>query len=276
MSSLRNAARLVGAKPYLLAGAFALTMTACMSGQDAASAPAVQAPDAPAFNDKALLAEGLAHAATGQPLPLADREAPALPPLAKAAAGSPVNISFSDPAALALIPSNNSTFIYWPGYIQSFGASTWLYVWMSKGPGTAFIPYNDPGGNHFHIAWDGICLRTDGTMGVTGAGGACNALPANQPRYQGAMFGYDWLAAYAQTSGKGRVPFNLTKIRVKGAYPISLWFKTSAGGWFFWNSLAPGYWSLPGATNITEFHIASTSRKAAEQYSLDDIEVSTF
>jgi len=197
--------------------------------------------------------------------------------LATAAAGAvtpveaePVNVTFSDPNALRLQPDADSTFIVWPGYIQNISNSSWAYVWMSAGPGTNFIPHTASA--HYHIVWDNLCLNTQTGKNGVKIGSTCSTpIPANTNRYHAAMFGSDWLATYVQASGRGRINFDLLKIRVKGTVPISLWFKDANNGWWHWNSLGPGYWNLPGATNIKEFHIAATSRNANDKYMVDDI-----
>jgi hypothetical protein len=182
-----------------------------------------------------------------------------------------VNITFSDPDALRLQPDADSTFIVWPGYIQNISNSSWAYVWMSKGPGTNFIPHTDNSA-HYHIVWDNFCFNPQTGKNGIKVGAVCQTpVPAGTPRYHASMFGYDWLATYVQASGRGRINFDLLKIRVKGTVPISLWFKDASDRWWFWNSLAPGYWNLPGATNIKEFHIAATSRNANDKYMVDDI-----
>jgi hypothetical protein len=181
-----------------------------------------------------------------------------------------VNIAFSDPAALRLQPDADSTFIVWPGYIQNISNSSFAYVWMSKGPGTNFIPHTDRSA-HYHIAWDDICLNTQAGKNGVQIGATCvTPVPANTNRYHTAMFGNDWLATYAQASGRGRINFDLLQIRVRGTVPISLWFKDANDSWWFWDSLPPGFWNL-GAMNIKEFHIAATSRDPNDKYSVDDI-----
>jgi hypothetical protein len=233
--------------------------------------------EGPAFDEAELLRSGLAKEAPEQPIFMGDAgtdQGSGLP-LGKAAAGPSVGINFQDPNALALIPNANSTFVYSPGYIQSIQNSSWLYVWMSKGgPGTALIPHGTS--SHFHIDWDNLCFTPQSAGGILVNNVCTTPLPANLNRYHSAMYGNEWLSAYSKKSGvAGLVNFNLTGIRVKGTVPISLWYKTANNSWFFWNSLAPGNWTLPGATNIKEFQIAATSRNAADSYSVDDIMVST-
>ncbi len=256
-------------------------LAACMTQEDGTSVERTTESrlesENPAFNPEELLRQGLAKEAPDAPIFLgnnASEEADASS-LAKTAAGPSVNITFQDPNALALIPNVNSTFVLWPGYIQSIKNSSFLYVWMSTGgPGTGLIPYGT--GSHYHISWDNFCVNSQGVSGVKVNNVCTTPLPSNLNRYHIAMFGNEWLSAYSKKSGvAGTVNFNLTGIRVKGTVPISLWFKTSNNQWRYWNSLSPGRWTLPGATNIKEFQIAATSRKSSDKYSVDDIVVST-
>ncbi|GEM_PF-2643355 len=168
-------------------------------------------------------------------------------------AGPTTYIHFGDEDACIYVPSIcSSTFVTWPGYIQSTGYGEWGYAWMSNGPGTNFISYGT--GDHYHIS--GF------------------AFPEVEPNHKHtAMFGDDWFAFYMQRSGRGRINFDLTEIKVKGDVPITLYFKAADGSWWYWPSIGPGWWSLPGARNIQELHIRAASRNPGDKYSIDDIQV---
>ena len=145
-----------------------------------------------------------------------------------------------------------NTFVTWPGYIQNTAYGEWGYAWMSQGPGSSFISNGTR--DHYHI------------IGLS--------MPDIEPNPKHtAMFGDDWLAYYMQRSGHGRINFDLTEIKVKGTVPITLYFKTASGGWMYWPSIGPGWWHLPGATNIQEFHIRAASALPEDKYSIDDIQV---
>lgn len=167
--------------------------------------------------------------------------------------GSTTYINFQDKQACTWNPNIcNNTFVTWPGYIQNTGYNEWGYAWMSNGPGTNFISYGT--GDHYHI------------VGLS--------MPDVQPNpAHTAMFGDDWFAFYMQRNGTGRINFDLTQIKVNGDVPITLWFKAANGSWWYWPSLGPGRWNLPGAANIQEFHIRAASRNPSDKYSIDDIRV---
>jgi hypothetical protein len=167
--------------------------------------------------------------------------------------GSTVLIHFGDRNACTWNPNIcNNTFVVWPGYIQNTGYNEWGYAWMSRGPGAGFIPYGT--GDHFHI------------MGFL--------FPDLEPNpCHTAMFGNDWFAFYMQKNGVGRINFDLTQIKVKGTVPITLWFKAANDTWWYWPSVGPGWWNLPGAGNIKEFHIRAASGLTNDKYSIDDIQV---
>ena len=167
--------------------------------------------------------------------------------------GSATYINFQDEQACTWNPDIcENTFVTWPGYIQNTGYREWGYAWMSNGPGTNFISYGTS--SHYHI------------MGL--AMPEVEANPAHT-----AMFGSDWFAFYMQRSGSGRINFDLTQIKVNGNVPITLWFKAANGSWWYWRSLGPGRWNLPGATNIQEFHVRAASGASGDNYSIDDIRV---
>ena len=167
--------------------------------------------------------------------------------------GSTTYIDFEDETA-CMWNSNicSNTFVTWPGYIQNTGYREWGYAWMSNGPGSNFISYGT--GDHFHI------------IGLS--------MPDVEPNPKHtAMFGSDWFAFYMQKNGTGRINFDLTEIKVKGTVPITLYFKTASGSWMYWPSIGPGWWYLPGARNIQEFHIRAASGRSADKYSIDDIQI---
>lgn len=171
----------------------------------------------------------------------------------KRESGATTYIHFGDEAACTWNPNIcSNTFVTWPGYIQNTGYNEWGYAWMSNGPGTGFISYGT--GSHYHI------------MGFL--------MPDLEPNPKHtAMFGTDWFAFYMQRSGTGRINFDLTQIKVNGTVPITLWFKAANGSWWYWPSLGPGRWNLPGAANIQEFHIRAASGSSTAKYSIDDIQV---
>lgn len=145
---------------------------------------------------------------------------------------------------------------WWPGYIQNAGGDTWLYAWQSLGPwtnpiGNQPLSENNP---HFHII------------------GLQNPVAEPNPIHT-AMRG-DWWSWFGVKRGNARVNFDLTKIRVLGNVPVRIWFKTAAGQGLQWTSLAPGYWNLPGATNIQEVHIRAASGNRADIFKIDDLEIS--
>ena len=168
------------------------------------------------------------------------------------AIGTAAYLHFSDPDSCIWNPNIcNNSFTLWPGYIQNFGGSTWGYVWMSYGPGGELIPNGT--GKHYHIV------------------GMFNSSIEPNPKHS-AMFGNEWLAVVMKNNG-GLTNFDLTEIKVKNDTPIQLWFKDAENKWWWWQSIGPGWWSLPGATNIQEVHITSASRNSSDQYSVDDIRV---
>lgn len=171
----------------------------------------------------------------------------------KRESGATTYIHFGDETACTWNPNIcSNTFVTWPGYIQNTGYNEWGYAWMSNGPGTNFISYGT--GSHYHI------------MGFL--------MPEVEPNPKhSAMFGSDWFAFYMQRNGTGRINFNLTQINVSGTVPITLWFKAANGSWWYWPSLGPGRWNLPGAANIQEFHIRAASGLSTDNYSIDDIQV---
>lgn len=167
--------------------------------------------------------------------------------------GSTAYIHFNDENSCLWNPGIcANTFVVWPGYIQNTGNRAWGYAWMSNGPGTNFI--SNGTGSHYHIA------------------GLSSPDIEPNPKHT-AMLGTDWFAFYMQKSGNGRINFDLTEIKVKGTVPITLYFKTAGGSWMYWPSIGPGWWYLPGATSIQEFHIRATSGTSSDKYSIDDIQV---
>jgi hypothetical protein len=165
--------------------------------------------------------------------------------------GDQAYIHFGDKMACQVNPQIcTNSFVAWPGYLQNTGLGEWGYAWMSSGPGTSFIA--PAVGAHYHIH------------------GLADPVAEPNPRAT-AMFGYDWFAFYMKKNN-ARVNFNLTQITV-GNIPITLWFKTSNGGWLRWLSLGPGRWNLPGATNIQELHIRAASGLKDDKYNFDDIRV---
>lgn len=163
--------------------------------------------------------------------------------------GDEAYIHFGDKKACEVNPQIcTNSFVAWPGYLQETG-NGWGYAWMSAGPRTAFLTPEAMA--HYHI--NGL------------------ADPVAEPNpCATAMFGYDWFAFYMKRNN-ARVNFNLTKIRVRGSVPITLWFKAATGKWYRWSSLKPGRWNLPGATNIQELHIRAASGLENDKYSIDDI-----
>lgn len=161
-------------------------------------------------------------------------------------------IHFGDRNSCIYNPSIcNSTFVTWPGYIQNTGYGEWGYAWRSYGPGAGFIPHGT--GAHFHI------------IGFL--------FPKDEPNHKASShYGSEWFAYYMQRSGVGRINFDLTEIKVKSG-TITLWFKAANGSWWYWRSIGPGWWSLPGALNIREFHVRASTGLSTDNYSIDDIVV---
>jgi len=155
-----------------------------------------------------------------------------------------------------------NTFVVWPGYIQSTGYNEWGYVWMSNGPGTGPLPYIAPktptpseSSYHYHI------------------GGLLH--PATEPNPKASsMSGRDWLWVSLKRNSV-RVNFDLTEIKVLGTTSIRLWYKDAYGNGYEWSNLPPGWWYLPGATNIQEAHISSASGLSGDLFQVDDIQVTS-
>ena len=172
--------------------------------------------------------------------------------LHSSATDSDTYLHFSDPDSCIWNPYIcSSSFVAWPGYIQNLGGSTWGYVWMSHGPGGNLIPHGTT--KHYHIV------------------GMFDPSVEPNPKHS-AMFGNEWLAVVMKRDG-ALTNFDLTEIKVKEHVPIQLWFKDHANRWWYWRSIAQGWWALPGALNIQEVHITSASRRSADRYSVDDIKV---
>ena len=186
-------------------------------------------------------------------LNVAHEVSPAVGEASARLSGATTMVHFGDETACTWNPNIcDNTFVTWPGYIQNTGYNEWGYAWMSNGPRTNFISYGT--GSHYHIA--GFLF------------------PDTEPNPKHtAMFGSDWFAFYMQRSGTGRINFDLTQIKVNGTVPITLWFKAANGSWWYWPSIGPGRWNLPGAANIQEFHVRAASGASGDKYSIDDIRV---
>lgn len=215
----------------------------------------------------ALLASGEVQEMTQFPTKVRDDE-----PIQDIEKGGAVNISFDKASSLSKIPDVNTTFVTSPGYQAHLGHGIWMPIWLSKGPIGA-----GPLGNHYHIVWDEMCSEYDDNDIIYGQQTGSKCVPVeeipNLNRYHVAMFGNEWLKGRAGKVGGFTYNIDLTRIRVKGSVPITLMFKNANGNWFMWHSINPGYWNLPGALNIQEFHIRATSNDPFDSYSIDDIRV---
>ena len=225
---------------------------------------------AEAFNPELLLEQGRLNEMKMPPTPIL-REEEKLEGRAYS-----TNINFGDPLSLSQIPNVNSTFVFYPGYVALLDGGAFMQVWLSNGPGTNMIGHNPPG-KHYHISWDGFCIDFEGNETIYGLETENGCIPVDKVvdinRYHHSMFGNEWLAALSRKVGEGRKNFDLTRIRVRGSVPITLFFKDNNDNWWFWNSINPGYWHLPGADNIKEFHLRAASGDPGDNYSVDDIRI---
>jgi hypothetical protein len=174
-------------------------------------------------------------------------------------AGAATYLHFGDRTACQWNPTIcSSSMVFWPGYIQSTGANEWGYVWMSNGPWTAGIGFNEPqneASHHYHII------------------GLWNPAQEANPAAT-AMWG-NWWMWVTMKRGNAQVNFDLTQINVVSAVPVRIWYKDAAGRGYQWSSLGKGRWNLPGATNIQEVHISSASGAAGDRFIVDDIRVTS-
>lgn len=194
----------------------------------------------------------------------------------QAAAGSAAascTIAFADYIALLIIPDQaEHTFATSPFYIQGCG-SGWVHVKENE-PARYGSSWGSSYG-HYHLMYERgpYCITGSGAAGVK-IGGVCKKVtPENEPRYVGTHTGTQWLRVYVYKSGVPEMTFDLKSIRVRPSQPIKLYFRTSGGAWYHWNSLGVGTWNLaPYAGSIREVLIRGAGTSPGP-YFIDNIGV---
>lgn len=264
-----------------------LALAACMPESTQVADPQTSQPQTDRtpgvyMGPQELIVAGLAREADEKPVRVAKREVSGPQAgLSKAAAGAREYLTFDDPEALELIPSDGyvrNKILGARGYQQDVGG-TKMIVWMSEGPGKGFAPPINPGRGFvatdsfsYQLDWSFKCIRSDGTGGMVRHRGSCGSIPSTLDRWAYSEQGNTWFAIKGQRGGEWD-RFDLHYLEVLGEMPIQLWYH-GRGGWRFYAALAPGAWEFQVPVDLDEIQIRAWDSGFWSRYAVDDIQVS--
>jgi len=134
--------------------------------------------------------------------------------------------------------------------------------------------------NHFHLMFEDKSLTCfadprDGFGSGFGRGTFSSCTPADWKREPRFAAGHD-ASHFIRVWVEDRVShaprlFDVVSIRILGPANGQVWFRKNDGSWWYWPSLAPGWWNLSGWTwEITDLYVRAADG-AGTSVSFDDV-----